>query len=409
MPVQKFSQIAASSANIATGDSLLGVQGGTTDVLFSPAQALALTNTRLAKTSNYTVQDADKGVTFALGGNAYFTLTFNAASGYNSRFAVMVLNEDTARAKLISCNGLSSFYLWPGQTAIIYNQNNTWVVSKPSRWKLTGTVEMYVDTTSGSDSTANDGMASGSAFLTVEHLYHNIVQALWDIGAQTINCNMVAATTSRTVTTQLNGPLVGQTSSVQFAVKGQGVGSTTISSTAGGVYLFYAAAGSRFLVDSCTLQNTGTTGGCLLVGQGQIAFSNITFNAQCNSALDVAGSESSIFYAGGSWTISSATACNIFAVAEDGGMIYLGGTPGLTISGSPSWTTAFVQADLGGIIEGTGFTGVSSGSPTGPRYNMSQLGIVFTGAGTSLWGSSLTFFPGNSSAAVTQVNGGNYS
>jgi len=59
------------------------------------------TNTRLAKTSAYAVLSGDSGSTFALGGSAFFPLTFNAASGYGATTCFMVINEDTSFGKLL--------------------------------------------------------------------------------------------------------------------------------------------------------------------------------------------------------------------------------------------------------------------------------------------------------------------
>jgi hypothetical protein len=125
-----------------------------------------LTGDRLAKAAAYTVASGDIGSTIALGGAAFYALTFNAASGYTAPWKVRVLNEDTIRGKLIACNGLSSFILWPGQSVVIENQNNVWRVHERQRWKVPSPVTLFVDT-AGND--ANDGLASGSgAFATLQ-------------------------------------------------------------------------------------------------------------------------------------------------------------------------------------------------------------------------------------------------
>jgi hypothetical protein len=126
-------------------------------------------NTRLAKTANYTVTNADKGVTLALGGNAFYTVTLNAASGYDANFAITIVNEDAGRGKRISPNGLTSFILWPKQTVRVYNQNSVWQTdpSAPTRWIIPGAVTFLVHPTLGSDT--NDGLGSGSgAFATIQ-------------------------------------------------------------------------------------------------------------------------------------------------------------------------------------------------------------------------------------------------
>lgn len=141
----------------------------------STAQAAAIaasvggawTNARTAKTAAYTVVNTDAGSTIALGGAAFYTLTINAASGYNSNFVVMIENEDT-RGKLIAINGYTSFILWPKQSFLLFNQNNVWQFDSPGRWRLATSQAWNVDHVNGSDS--SDGLAIGAgAFSTINH------------------------------------------------------------------------------------------------------------------------------------------------------------------------------------------------------------------------------------------------
>jgi hypothetical protein len=60
-----------------------------------------LTNTRLAKTAAYTVANADNGSAIALGGSAFYPLTFPNPSGFSASWATMVVNEDAGRGKLL--------------------------------------------------------------------------------------------------------------------------------------------------------------------------------------------------------------------------------------------------------------------------------------------------------------------
>jgi hypothetical protein len=130
-------------------------------VVTVPLGAGTWTNSRLSKTAAYSVANADKGRTVALGGAAFYTLTLNAASGYDANFTVVVLNEDTGRGKTIAVNGLSNFFLWPGQSCTIFNQNNVWKVNPAfQRWKIPNNTTIYVDAINGND--ANDGLAAGT-------------------------------------------------------------------------------------------------------------------------------------------------------------------------------------------------------------------------------------------------------
>lgn len=132
-------------------------------------------NTRNAKTGTYTVVNADKLTTLALGGSAYYTVTFSAASTYDANFAVVLTNEDstvsggnhTGRGKKIAINGYPSFILWPGQTMILMNQNNVWRFEYPGRWRVQGQPTIYVDHANGNDT--NDGLVTGTgAFATIQ-------------------------------------------------------------------------------------------------------------------------------------------------------------------------------------------------------------------------------------------------
>lgn len=132
-------------------------------------------NTRLAKTANYTLANADKFKTIGLGGNAYYTLTVGVASGFDVNYAVTITNEDstvsggnhTGRGKIMTINGYPSFILWPGQTFTLMNENNAWRFDYPGRWRAQGNITFFVNHASGND--GNDGLATGTgAFATIQ-------------------------------------------------------------------------------------------------------------------------------------------------------------------------------------------------------------------------------------------------
>lgn len=125
--------------------------------------AAAWTNTRLAKTSAYTVVSADTGSTLALGGNAFFVLTFNDPSTYTTAASFLVLNEDTAAGKLIVPKLSSSatsqtigtgskvFTTSSGLPIIVYNVFNSsqryrvYSLANPANY-MVGTVSSYSGT-----------------------------------------------------------------------------------------------------------------------------------------------------------------------------------------------------------------------------------------------------------------------
>lgn len=122
-----------------------------------------LTNTRLSKTAAYTVANGDKGSTISLGGGATYALTFNAASGYDANFLALIENEDPSNGKSMAIAGYTAFYLWPGQTMLIYNSNGVWRWLKPDRW-VPGAGNgptIYVNSATGSDT--NDGLTTANS------------------------------------------------------------------------------------------------------------------------------------------------------------------------------------------------------------------------------------------------------
>ena len=173
---------AAGSATTAAGSATSAATSATnsatsaSSAAASAASIIALpvwSNTRLAKTSNYTVASGDAGKTICLGGSAYYSLTFGSPSGYPTTFLVEILNEDSNRGKQIILTGLNTFILWPGQSAVVYNQNNVWRVDPVwQRWGILSPT-FYVDPINGNDN--NDGLATGTgAFLTIQAAVNNL-------------------------------------------------------------------------------------------------------------------------------------------------------------------------------------------------------------------------------------------
>lgn len=76
--------------------------------------------------------------------------------------------------------------LWPGQSRLIYNQNNVWFLDPPSRWLLPNTRELCV-AQNGSDS--NDGFGLGSGCLAKIQTALNIIGQEWD-GTGYYACNI---------------------------------------------------------------------------------------------------------------------------------------------------------------------------------------------------------------------------
>jgi hypothetical protein len=158
----------APTATLGTNTTQLA----TTAFVIANGGGASWVNRRVAKTAAYTVGTSDGGATIGLGGTAFYALTFGTASGYSSSFTDMVANEDTGRAKWIIVTGGTSFYLWPGQSVLVFNDNNVWQVHGRSRFKLpSGVFTVNTDYGIGSDTFGvSDGLATGAgAFQSYQH------------------------------------------------------------------------------------------------------------------------------------------------------------------------------------------------------------------------------------------------
>lgn len=261
-----------------------------------------------------------------------------------------------------------------------------------ARTMLTANLDMYVSV-AGSD-TGNNCQNPASPCATPTHAYAWAQQNL-DLGGQfVITVNFQSSYSGITGWTFV-GPLVGALGPESFVFTGAGPPTTTISATGAPAYLFFAQNGAQFTVENFTLSSMGAASADLIISSGVIIAKDIWFGPTANAFVDTAG-PTSVFGCGGTLIFLIDSNPNIAFVAEDHSLQALGCA--LTVSGNPHWSTAFVQADLGGMIDATNAT-VTPASATGTRYNVDSNGIIFTG-GTG----DPNFFPG-SSAGISGSGG----
>lgn len=345
-----------------------------------------LRNTRLAKTAAYTLDNADKGKTIALGGSAFYALTVGAASGFDDAFAVRIINEDTARAKTMTVNGLTSWLLFPGQSLVLFNQNDVWKTDRtqPQRWRLTGSVTVYVDLTNGADT--NDGLASGSgnALQTIQAAA-NMVWKQFDLNAQAVTIQLAAGTYTTGVT--FTGVPVGQGT---VTLSGDtGTPSNVIISTTSAIGIT-AVSGAQVNVQGLKLQTT-TSGSCILAS-GQGSYVGLT------NAMEFGTAAAAHMYAfsGGRIVVSANYTingnCATHWAADGIGSIVQCSSRTVTISGTPAWSSQFAQAFHLAAITAPGNT--FSGSATGKRYTASLNGVI------RVDGAASTYFPGDSAGST---------
>lgn len=347
--------------------------------------AAAALNSRLAKTANYSVVNTDKGQTIALGGSAFFTLTFSAASSFDANFSVTVLNEDAGRGKTLAVNGIASFILWPGQTATIYAQNNVWIVNAPKRWTPpSGTVNFYADFTNGND--ANDGLAAGAgnAFQTVQRaLYHvtNTLDVITIDEVSPIVINMAAGVTdTHGVHWAPHSNLLHGTAGVKILG-----GAGAIISTTGveAIALFYGAV---LRIQGVSLRTT-TSGAGLAVTRGAKAYLNAVDWGACAGIQMQINTAGQVEFEGGCTISGNGTN---FQNMGTGAIFQTNGAP-LTFNANASYSGDFInygQAAIGNWGSSTINLNAKTVTVTGLRYAVHQNAMaVGTGGGA-------TYFPG---------------
>jgi hypothetical protein len=180
-------------------------------ILLNPYVDGLLANNRVAKTANYTLAATEKGKTVALGGSTHFTLTVSAASGYDTNFAALIINEDSGRGKTLAINGYTSFILWPGQQIMLLNQNNVWQFQMPPVWSCPVGTTWNVNHASGVNS--GDGLGTGaSAWATIQYAVDQLLAHIYSPKSNII-IQLAAETFTESVTVSST---VGATSGIQI-------------------------------------------------------------------------------------------------------------------------------------------------------------------------------------------------
>jgi hypothetical protein len=387
-----FKQFGAARASLRSPVLALPGRIGSNTIL------AALNNARLAKTGTYTVLNADKRKTVALSGSAFYTLTVNAASGYDADFQIMVVNEDTDRGKTIAINGITNFILYPGQTIIVFNQNNTWRTLGFGRWKQGGTVNLYCDFTNGDN--LNDGLAAGSsnAKKTLQAVFDTLINDFdfkgTSSGPTRAVINMAASTTDTTGVHLGAHAFVGaQGGAAVKVIGGSGAKITTTSADA-----FAANCNVQVQLQSIEL-STVTSGNCITADLGAQVYllSGMTFGACAGSHMSV--NNGGRIYRNANYTVSgNATTAHMLGQGSAGSI----SGSGLTITISANITTAFwaLMSNASVLVATSETYSLGAFSVTAKRYEADNLALISTNGGGA------NYFPGN--VAGTTSGGGQY-
>lgn len=310
-------------------------------------------------------------------GTAFDRLQFG---GTGVLYPALKRNGAGLEAKLADDSGLTTF------NASQLQQNGVAV-----REKLAAARTYYVRT-DGSDS--NNGLANtaGGAFLTVQKAID--VVATLDFGGQVVTVQIADGTYAGAVT--IAGLMVGQKSSADLILQGN------LATPANVVFSYNTASSATILVSNgakATIQgikfNAAASNPYSIQASNfaHVSFTTCEFGVANIHLYCRGGSQ---FDATGNYTVNGAAAYHMRV--EFGGRIRTAFRT-LTTAGTPAFSSAFVYAQLGGIIECDNMTFSGTGA-TGVRYNIVSNGVVYTA------GAATTYLPGGT--AGTTATGGQY-
>ena len=347
-----------------------------------------------SQTANYTAVTGDCGKTIALGGNATFTLTVGAASGFPANCMLIVANVDTwtsGRGKTMAINSVTFplTVLYPQMSFTLVNVNNAWQVvglANRARPPASTTLNIFTDFANGND--ANDGLAAGTgnAKKTVQGCLNAFLSDIDFAGTILGVCNMLVGSTDTQGVHFSAHDLVGANGGAAILIQGNG-GNATISPTgtdAIGVFL-----NTAIQLKNLTLQTT--TGGDAIISSYNSfvdMLTGITFGPTAGNHIHTINHGT--VQINNNYTISGNASQHYNA--SQGGLITNSGAT--TVTGGSQAFTTFAQSQLGGNLEVAGLTFSGMGAATGTRFNAATLGQIFTGGG------GVNYFPGNAAGSA---------
>lgn len=256
------------------------------------------------------------------------------------------------------------------------------------RTALTANTTYFVSTTGNN---SNNGTSSGTAWLTIGHAM--TVLSTLDFAGFNVTVQLADGTYNENVTVPVT---VGQVNSGALTIKGNTAtpANVVVAGQNAFVGAFNAPPFTAVSLTGITVNGFATNGyGIVSTGGSIVVGSNMVFGAagfaqwaavsggqlQCSNNYTISGNSAN------HWSVVLNAALNVQNIT-------------ITLTGTPAFSTAFANAEIGGVMQVNGNT--FSGAATGTRYNADSNGAIQT------FGGGATYLPGN--AAGTTASGGQY-
>jgi len=372
-----------------------------TSNLITPLLLRTTLNDMIASYQQYCAVNAQSGTTYTIATSDYgqlvqvsnaspIAVTLPPPTGSFATFSFFFKNAGASTATITpttsTINGAASLAVTGGNAVYIVSDGTNWQAiafagtGGGGRTILAAATTFFVSTT-GND--ANNGLTSGTAWLTLQHAM-NVLAGSYDFGGQ----NVTVQVGNGTYTAGVNiTPWVGG-GTLTF-LGNTGSPSSCVVNTAGNCFAVQAGA----LPGALTLNGFRVMGGVGIYAAVScvLTFSNFDFNTCSGNHITVQGGASVL--AGSNYTISGSA--SVHAFSSNVSYLQLGFVA--TLTGTPNFA-AFAQCFYDAVLYAIGAS--YSGSATGTRYSAAANGVIQTGGGGA------NFFPGN--AAGSTSSGGQY-
>lgn len=312
----------------------------------------------------------------------------NGGSAFSYRINAMVRYSSGGSAPFgLYLNNLDNNTNLPGGTG--------WVdlakVIVSSRIRLAGNLNLYVATT-GSDS--NDGLTSGTPFLTIQHAL-NIIYDNYDLNGFMVQVN-VGSGSFGTGARCAGFPVGATVTATPISIVGNGSGNTTWNAGSGDT--FTASLGAQVQLSAMTIKSVAGNG--ISVIQAAVAGlgADVIFGL-CGVNHIGNGAGGKFVSNGEPYSISDSATVGAHIGCSFGGLADVSGST-VTVINSVSFATAFMNANTLGSINAVSMTFAGSGTVTGLKYDATSNAVINTAGGGA------GYFPG--SVAGSTATGGQY-